>query len=254
MLSFSSSITDNIGVATCMLWIFAVLPGGMTNQIYFQRVCAIKEEKQVNKSLILSAALSLLSFVWAVYMGLSLRSLNIAEIANGPTAWFMGKLPTGVMALFAALVFATLMSTTSSGVQTSVTNITRDIISTINPNIPDRKMVTISRVLSAVLMAIALLMCLVWTDTLNWLTNTYAYSAAALACPVFLSYGLRNKHFITTPGIVAGMVFGLVGCAVAQIMKTSLNFAFIGILVSAVAMVIVSAATKKKGTIVTDAE
>ena len=82
-------------------------------------------------------------------------------------------------------------------------------------------MVTISRVLSAVLMAIALLMCLVWTDTLNWLTNTYAYSAAALACPVFLSYGLRNKHFITTPGIVAGMVFGLVGCAVAQIMKTS---------------------------------
>ena len=85
-------------------------------------------------------------------------------------------------------------------------------------------------------------------------TNTYAYSAAALACPVFLSYGLRNKHFITTPGIVAGMVFGLVGCAVAQIMKTSLNFAFIGILVSAVAMVIVSAATKKKGTIVADAE
>lgn len=254
MLSFSSSITDNIGVATCMLWIFAVLPGGMTNQIYFQRVCAIKEEKQVNKSLILSAALSLLSFVWAVYMGLSLRSLNIAEIANGPTAWFMGKLPTGVMALFAALVFATLMSTTSSGVQTSVTNITRDIISTINPNIPDHKMVTISRVLSAVLMTIALLMCLVWTDTLNWLTNTYAYSAAALACPVFLSYGLRNKYFITTPGIVAGMVFGLVGCAVAQIMKTSLNFAFIGILVSAVAMVIVSAATKKKGTIVTDAE
>lgn len=254
MLSFSSSITDNIGVATCMLWIFAVLPGGMTNQIYFQRVCAIKEEKQVNKSLILSGALSLLSFVWAIYMGLSLRSLNIAEIAKGPTAWFMGKLPIGVMALFAALVFATLMSTTSSGVQTSVTNITRDIISTINPNIPDRKMVTISRVLSAVLMAIALLMCLVWTDTLNWLTNTYAYSAAALACPVFLSYGLRNKHFITTPGIVAGMVFGLVGCAVAQIMKTSLNFAFIGILVSAVAMVIVSAATKKKGTIVADAE
>ena len=241
MLSFSSSIADNIGVATCMLWIFAVLPGGMTNQIYFQRVCAIKEEKQVNKSLILSAALSLLSFVWAVYMGLSLRSLNIAEIANGPTAWFMGKLPTGVMALFAALVFATLMSTTSSGVQTSVTNITRDIISTINPNIPDHKMVTISRVLSAVLMAIALLMCLVWTDTLNWLTNTYAYSAAALA-------------FITTPGSVAGMVFGLIGCAVAQIMKTSLNFAFIGILVSAIAMVIVSAATKKKGTIVADAE
>lgn len=252
LLSLKDSVVDNIGVGTCMLWIFAVLPGGMTNQIYFQRVCAIKEEKQVNTSLLISAGLSLLSFVWAIYMGLSLRSLNIPEIANGPTAWFMGQLPTAVMALFAALVFATMMSTASSGIQTSVTNITRDIISTIKPDIPDRKMVTISRVLSAALMALALFMCLVWTDTLNWLTNTYAYSAAALACPVFLTYALRNKNFITTAGIISGMVFGLAGCAVAQIMQTKLNFAFIGILVSAAAMLVVSAATKKSGTVVAD--
>ena len=39
LLSFSGSLTDNIGVAAAMLWIFAVLPGGLTNQIYFQRVC-----------------------------------------------------------------------------------------------------------------------------------------------------------------------------------------------------------------------
>ena len=101
-------------------------------------------------------------------------------------------------------------------------------------------------------MGVALLMCLVWTDTLNWLTNTYAYSAAALACPVFLTYALRNKKFITTAGIVSGMVFGLGGCAVAQIMQTKLNFAFIGILVSAVAMLLVSALTKKNGTVVAD--
>ena len=252
MLSFKQSIVDNIGVTTCMLWIFSVLPGGMTNQIYFQRVCAIKEEKQVNKSLLISAGLSMLSFVWAIYMGLALRSLNIDEIANGPTAWFMGQLPVFVMALFAALVFATLMSTTSSGIQTSVTNITRDIISTIKPDIPDHKMVTISRALSVVLMVVALFMCLVWTDTLNWLTNTYAYSAAALTCPVFLTYALRNKNFITTAGIISGMVFGLIGCAVAQVMQTQLNFAFIGIVVSAVAMIVVSVATKKNGTVVSD--
>lgn len=251
-LNFSSSITDNIGVATCLLWIFSVLPGGITNQIYFQRVCAIKEEKQVNKSLILSGCLSMLSFVWAVYMGLSLRSLNIEEIASGPTAWFMGQLSLPIMALFAALIFATLMSTTSSGIQTSVTNITRDIISTINPNIPDRKMLTISRVLSVVLMVIAVFMCLVWTDTLTWLTATYAYSAAALACPVFLTYALRKKNFITSAGIVSGMVCGVIGCAAAQILKTTVNYAFIGILVSLVAMLIVSAATKKNGTVVSD--
>lgn len=255
-LSMASSITDNIGVATCMLWIFSVLPGGMTNQIYFQRVCAIKEEKQVNISLIISALLSILSHVWAIYMGLALRSISvsqgIAEIGNGPTAWFMGKLPVPLMALFASLVFATMMSTTSSGIQTSVTNITRDIISTAKPDMEDAKMVTISRVLSVVLMALAVFMCLVWTDTLTWLTATYAYSAATLACPVFLTYALRNKKVITTAGIVSGMIFGLIGCAAAQIMETKLNYAFIGIIVSLIAMLVVSAATKKNGTVTTD--
>jgi len=243
-LSFSQSLTDNIGVSAAMLWIFAVLPGGMTNQIYFQRVCAIKDEKQVNVSLLLSSLMSLLSFVWAVYMGLAIRSIT-ADAASGPTAWFMGRLPVPLMALFAALIFATMMSTTSSGVQTAVTNITRDIVSPIRPDMDDDRVLRLSRILSAVLMLIAILMCLVFTSTLGWLTSTYAYSAAALACPVFVSYGFRKKKFITTPGIIAGMVFGLIGCAIAQIMKTAINYAAIGMLVSLIAMLLVSAVTSK---------
>ena len=84
LLSFFGSLRDNIGVSAAMLWIFAVLPGGLTNQIYFQRVCAIDDEKKVNKSLILSAIASILSFVWAVYMGLSIRSIN-PEAGSGAT-------------------------------------------------------------------------------------------------------------------------------------------------------------------------
>lgn len=44
MLSMSGSI-NKLGVGTVLLWVFSVLPGGVTNQLYFQRVCAIKEEK-----------------------------------------------------------------------------------------------------------------------------------------------------------------------------------------------------------------
>ena len=249
LLSFSGSIKNNIGSTEALLWVFAVLPGGLTNQIYFQRVCAIKEEKQVNKSLALSAFLSFLSFCWAVGMGLAIRSLEPGVEGSGATAWFMQQLPMTLLALFAALIFATMMSTVSSGVQTAVMNITRDIVPIVAPNMGDKKLLNLSRLLSLLLMVLAILMCLVFTDTLTWLTATYAYSAAALACPIFLSYAFRKKNFITTPGVIAGMVFGLVGCAVAQIMETSINYAAIGIGVSFVAMMVVCALTKNKGAV-----
>lgn len=249
LLSFSSSLTDNIGVTAAMLWIFAVLPGGLTNQIYFQRVCAIDDEKKVNKSLMLSALTSVLSFVWAVYMGLSIRSIN-PEAGSGATAWFMGQLPVPLMALFAALIFATLMSTASSGIQTAVMNITRDIVPIFAPDMDDKKMLRVSRGFSLGLMVLAILMCLVFTDTLTWLTATYAFSAATLACPIFVSYAFRKKNFITTPGVIAGMLAGLVGCIVGMVLETKISYAAVGIGFSLVAMLVVCALTRNKGAIV----
>ena len=248
LLSFSGSLSNKIGISAATLWIFAVLPGGVTNQIYFQRVCAIDDEKKVNKSLLLSAFASALSFVWAVYMGLAIRSIN-PDVGSGATAWFMGQLPTVLMALFAALVFATMMSTTSSGVQTSVMNITRDIVPIVAPDMDENKMLRLSRILSVILMVVAILMCLVFTDTLTWLTATYAFSAATLACPIFVSYAFRNKKFITTAGVVAGMVAGLIGCIVGMVLKTTISYAAIGVGFSLVAMLVVCALTKGKGAV-----
>jgi SSS family solute:Na+ symporter len=245
MLSIGGSLKNNIGTTTALLWIFAVLPGGLTNQIYFQRVCAIDSEKKVNKSLAISALLAFLSFCWAVYMGLSIRSIN-PNVEGGATAWFMNQLPLPLLALFAALIFATLMSTVSSGVQTAVMNITRDILPIASPNMDDKKTLTISRILSVALMILAILMCLVFTDTLGWLTSTYAFSAATLACPIFVSYALRKKNFITTPGIIAGMLGGIIGCAAGMILKTAVSYAAVGIGVSFVSMMLVCVLTYKK--------
>lgn len=248
MLSLGGSLKNNIGVTTALLWVFAVLPGGLTNQIYFQRVCAIDSEKKVNKSLVLSAIVSFFSFCWAVYMGITVKSIN-PSIEGGATAWFMNQLPLALMALFAALIFATMMSTVSSGVQTAVMNITRDILPITNPNMSEKKTLTISRMLSVALMTLAILMCLVFKDTLAWLTATYAFSAATLACPIFISYAFRNKNFITTPGVIAGMLGGIFGCAFGMIVKTTISYAAVGIGVSFVAMMVVCAITRKNNAV-----
>lgn len=245
MLSFSGSI-DKIGTVTVFLWIFAVLPGGITNQLYFQRVCAIDSEKKVNKSLAISALLSFLSFCWAVYMGINIKAANPGLASGEATGWFMTQLPMPLLAGFAALIFATMMSTLSSGAQSVVVNITRDIVPVFNKNIKDGEMLRLSRILSAVTMVVAVLMCLVFTDTLNWLTSTYAFSAATLLCPIYVGYAFRNKKFITRSGIVASMVAGIAGCAVGMILHTAVNYAAIGIAFSFIALIVVSKLTSKE--------
>lgn len=245
LLSMSGSI-DKIGASTVVLWIFSVLPGGITNQLYFQRVCAIKEEKQIVSSLAISSFLAFLSFVWAVYMGTCISTFKTGLTQNTVTGWFMSQLPLPLLAGFAALVFATMMSTVSSGAQSVVVNITRDIIGVLKPDISSEKMLSLSRTLSLVTMAVAVLMCLVFTDTLTWLVATYAFSAATLLCPIYVGYLYRNKKFITKQGLIASMIAGCVGCAVAMAMNTSVNYAIVGIVLSFTALMAVSAFTNKK--------
>lgn len=245
LISMSGSI-EKIGMSTIVLWIFSVLPGGVTNQLYFQRVCAIKEEKEIPLSLALSALLSFLSFVWAVYMGTCISTMNGELTQNTVTGWFMSQLPLPPLAGFAALVFAVMMSTVSSGVQSVVVNITRDIIGVIKPEIDSEKMLKLSRILSVVTMIVAVLMCLVFTDTLTWLVATYAFSAATLLCPIYVGYIYRNKNFITRQGLIASMIAGCIGCAAAMILETAINYAVMGIAASFIALMVVSAMTNKK--------
>ncbi|WP_312048023.1 sodium:solute symporter family protein [Anaerotignum sp.] len=245
LLTFSGSI-ENVGKVTVFLWIFSVLPGGLTNQLYFQRVCAADDEKSVNKSLAISAVLLMLAFGWSVYMGLNIRSLNPTIEGSAATGWFMTQLPLPLLAAFAALIFATLMSTVSSGVQSAVVNITRDIVPVIKPNMSEQETLKLSRILSLVTIMVALILCLFFSDTLKWLVTTYAFSAATLLCPIYVGYLARNKNFLTKEGIVASMIAGAIGCVVGMVLKTQINYTAIGIALSFIALFVVSAMTRKK--------
>lgn len=245
MLTFQGSI-ESVGKVTVFLWIFSILPGGLTNQLYFQRVCAADNEKSVNKSLAISAVILMLAFCWSVYMGINLKAVNPDMEGSAATGWFMSKLPLPLLAGFAALIFATLMSTVSSGVQSVVVNITRDIVPAFRPNMTEEKTLRLSRILSFITIAVALVLCLYFSDTLGWLVTTYAFSAATLLCPIYVGYLARNKNFLTGAGIIASMIAGAVGCIVGMVLETQINYAAIGIALSLVALLVVSALTKKK--------
>lgn len=234
----------NVGWATIVTWFIASLPGGMTNQMYFQRVCAVDDVKKVNKSLIISAFCLFLGFVWTVYMGTAIHALNPGLQGEDATGWLMTIMPTVLMALFAALITSTIMSTISSAVQSIVVNLSHDIYKTLRPETSAKQLLTLSRVLSVVILVIAVVLGIGFPQALQWVVNTYAYSAAALFVPMYIGFALKDKNFLTPTGIIASMIAGILGCVISQLMNSTIPFVVWGISLSIITLFVVCNATK----------
>ena len=230
----------SVGLSTVLLWIFSLTPGGMTNQMYYQRILAAKDTNQVRKSLLISAICCMIAYVWAVIVGLSVRSMNPSLEGEMATGWLMDQMPVWVVAVFSGLVVCTILSTISSGVQSVVVNLNRDIYRVVKPDVEDTKAVKVSRILSVVIVFAAALVAMFFPQVLSLLVITYSYSAAGLVCPIFLSHILRKKGIITKNGIVAGMLSGILVCAISMQFNSVVPYVIWGCLASGIAMIVFS--------------
>lgn len=235
-----------VGSVTIVLWTLAILPGTLTNQMYYQRIYASKNLKNIRISLLSTAVIILLVEVWAAITGMSIYSMN-PGLANPEQAagWFLQQVPTWFLALYAGFIIATIMSTVNSGVQSVVVNLTRDFYQGyINPEVSEKKLLSLSRWLSVAVIGVAYVMATQFSGTLNWLVATYAYSAGALLVPIFVGYLLRNKAFLTVQGGMASMIMGLLGTGIAHAMNTTIPYVVFGIGLSLVSLLVVSFFTK----------
>jgi len=235
-----------VGAVTITLWLLSILPGTLTNQMYYQRIYATKNIKSVKISLVSTVVVLLIVEAWAAVMGMSIQSLNPG--LNNPEAaagWFLTQVPTWFLALYTSFIIVTIMSTVNSGVQSVVVNLTRDIYQNyINPNVSEKKMLRLSRGLSVVIIGIAYLMATQFSGALNWLVATYAYSAGALLVPIFAGYILRNTSFLTVQGGMASMIMGLLGTGIAHALDTTIPYVIFGLGLSLIGLIVVSMMTK----------
>lgn len=236
------------GLATSVLWLFSILPGNMTNQMSFQRIFASNSAKSARTGFIIAGLLSLLVGAWASIMGMSIYSLNPnlndPESASG---WFLGQIPFVFLALYSAFIVATIMSTLTSSVQSVVVNLTKDIYQGyINPIASNKKVVGLSRLISVIVMIIAVVIALIFPGVLVMLEATYAYSAAGLLIPIFGGITLRKTNFLTIPGAFAGLIIGVICCAIAHIINTNIPYSVYGIMGSLIGFIVFNYIYKKK--------
>ncbi len=236
-----------VGGFTVLLWTLSILPGGLTNQMYYQRIYAVDKVSMVKKSLLISAVVIFTADIWAGFMGLSIRAMNPNLAPEMAAGWFLTQVPTWFMAIYSGFLVATIMSTTDSAVQSIVVNLTRDIYSKIiNPNCDEKKMVKLSRILSVVVTFTAVALAIYYPHALKWLVATYAFSAAGLLCPIFVGYFLRNKKFLTVQGAIGSIFCGCIGCVYGNVIHSQIPYAAYGIIGSFLGLIIISALTRKK--------
>lgn len=202
----------SVGWTTIFLWIFSTVPGGMTNQMYFQRICAIKEKKQINKSLAITCIVTLIALGWSCFLGMGIRAMNPNIEGENATGWLLTQLPVWLIALFAGLIVATIMSTISSAAQSVVVNITHDIYQQLHPEVSSQKALKLSRLLSVLVMAVACVLAILFPHVLSVLVTTYAYSAARpCRAPCIWATPCAKRTKVTTMGLGASMICGISG-------------------------------------------
>ena len=100
--------------------------------------------------------------------------------------------------------------------QSVVVNLNRDIYRVVKSDVEDKKAVKVSTFCPSSLFSPPRWVAMFFPQVLSLLVITYSYSAAGLVCPIFLSYILRKKGIITKNGIVAGMLSGILVCAISM--------------------------------------
>jgi SSS family solute:Na+ symporter len=238
-----------IGGASILLWGLAILPGTLTNQMYYQRVYALRAARLARVSLGASAVVLMTAVSWAALVGMAIRSAKSGMAPELAAGWFLSQLPTWFLALYVGFISATIVSTIDSAIQSAVVNMTKDIYKKlINPSVADVTVLRMSRVLSVLFTVAALLFALAWPEALGWLVATYAYSAAALLFPLVLGFLWRDKGLLTPQGAIASAGFGFCGCAVGQILDTPVPYPTWGFAASLFGLLLVSRLTRKSHT------
>lgn len=239
------------GVMTILLWAFSILPGTVTNQIYYQRIFAAKNVREGRQGIYIAAAGIILAGFYALAIGLAVRSMNDTLGVDGreqSAGWFLGQIPTWLLAIYGAFLMATIVSTTGSALQSVVANLVHDLRNAFvsEDRLANSNMVTVSRWSTVAVTVVAAMLAILYPQALNLLVATYAYSASVLAVPLIAGMILIKRGQIPVLVAYLSMAAGLIGCGIAHVIDTTIPYAIYGIGASLIVFVIAYMTIKPK--------
>ncbi|MBE6932824.1 MAG: sodium:solute symporter family protein [Ruminococcaceae bacterium] len=217
----------------------------------WQRAFAAKSRKDAKRGMFWGTAVYAVCVTMILVMALAAQQL-LPDVQGtyGSTdavipALAITTLPAGLTGLALAGILSVMMSTADSYLLVSMQTVVNDVVKTFKPNLTEKQILLLSRIMSVVLAVSALVIALYVKSAYTILTTIYNFYAAAAGIPALAALYWKKA---TKQGILSGMVGGFAVCTVWKTLGSpfGLGATLPGALVCLILVVVVSLLTYKK--------
>lgn len=229
------------------------LIGVIVAQIYWQRCFACKDRKTARDGLLYSGIIAVVMTMLTALVGLIIMTMNQDLNTNTAMPWFMmNSVPKLLAAGIFVLILAAGMSSADSCLNSAAVLVVNDIIHPIRPKRDDKHLVRDARVWTVVIGVISSISAIYASSIISLFSRAYSMAGAGLVPLLVIgllwkersgektSMSKRNSK-VTPWGARCGIV---VGAVFSQITAFGSNATIIGLVCSALTVIVVSLLTK----------
>lgn len=217
---------------------------------FWQRAFAAKNPKTALRGQFAGTVVYALTIFITLFLGLSAAILFPNLIADYGSADYAipvlvaSILPVGLTGLTFAGLLSVMMSSADTCILVATQAGVNDIWKTLRPDLTEKEELKLSRWAAVLISAMALVVALFFTSAYDALMFAWTFYAAAMGLPCLAALCWEKAN---TPGILAGMLTGLVVCITWKFMGEPMGIgcSILGVLCSGVALLAVTLATTK---------
>lgn len=227
--------------------------GILVAQLYWQPSFAAKNPRTAKRSMLIGGASAIVYVMLTAMVGLIIATMNQGLDANNTMVWFMqNEVPQIVAVGLFVLILAAGMSSADSNLNAASILITNDLVKPFSPNLTDKGMIKLARILTVVIGVLAALGAIFAESIMSLFSRAYSMAGSGLVPLLVIGLiwkerkgeafemGKRNSK-VTPWGARCSIV---VGSVLSQMPFMGSNAVVWALLIASATLIIVSILTR----------
>ncbi len=244
---------DNVSAVQLLNWFITIIPIWFVGMTLYQRLYAARDVREARRAWYFAGILEypIIAFLGAFLGMVSRVYFPEAEPETGLPMLLKSTLPIGATGIVIASYFSAIMSTADSCLIASSGNFVNDIIERLKPDIPQQRMMWISRGVTLLIGIITFIIAASFETVLELILHAYSFMVSGLFVPTLAAlFNLPSSRHAAMWSMVLGGSTTLLLLLLAVELPGGIVPTALGLLVSAAAFFLVNSLDRKNRTAV----
>lgn len=244
---------DNVSAVQLLNWFITIIPIWFVGMTLYQRLYAARDVREARRAWYFAGILEypIIAFLGAFLGMVSRVYFPEAEPETGLPMLLKSTLPIGATGIVIASYFSAIMSTADSCLIASSGNFVNDIIERLKPEIPQQRMMWISRGVTLLIGIITFIIAASFETVLELILHAYSFMVSGLFVPTLAAlFNLPSSRHAAMWSMVLGGSTTLLLLLLAVELPGGIVPTALGLLVSAAAFFLVNSLDRKNRTAV----